>query len=88
MNKALVDRIPFTRMATVFAVSMILSVGMCAVGASVSDGGNKAGFVGGLFGLVMSLGLITFWLAALGLVLIVPTWIVLSITKALGRRDR
>ena len=71
-REPLVDRIPFGMLATVLTIAMILSVGMCATGASLSDGGNNTGFAGGLFAIVMKLGLITFWLAALGLLLLFP----------------
>ncbi len=48
---------------------------------ATSDGGNKSGLVGKLFGLMFVLGISAFWLSILGLILTCFSWVVLTILK-------
>ena len=88
MKKALVDRIPFTKIVVVLAICAGVAVGLCGVGFAIGLGTKFSGTGSG--GLAMNLflipGGIVFWGSLLGLVLICLLWVVLAIVKAATER--
>lgn len=88
MKTAFVDRIPFKKIATVLAICVGVSLGLCGVGAAIGGGMERFGSNAG--NLVMSLlmipGGILFWASLLGLLLLFPVWLVLSIVKEIAKR--
>lgn len=88
MNRALVDRIPFKKIATVLTICVGVSLGLCGVGAAIGGGMERFGSNAG--SVVMSLflipGGILFWASLLGLLLLFPLWLVLSIVKEISKR--
>jgi len=81
-----VDRIAFTKIATVLAISTGVAFGLCGLGLMASGGGEAQGFPGRLFTLVFQGGLIAFGLSFLGLVLLLLLWIALALVKAVSGR--
>lgn len=88
MKKALVDRIPFTKIVVVLAICAGVAVGLCGVGFAIGLGTKFSGTGSG--GLAMELflipGGIVFWGSLLGLVLVCLLWVVLAIVKAAAPR--
>lgn len=88
MKKALVDRIPFTKIVVVLAICAGVAVGLCGVGFAIGLGTKFSGTGSG--GLAMELflipGGIVFWGSLLGLVLVCLLWVVLAIVKAATER--
>jgi hypothetical protein len=82
MTTPLVDRIPFAKIAIVLAVLMMIGLGLCGVGLVVSDGGNRTGLLGFAFQALMILGSASFWLSLLGLIVLLPVWVIMSIVRS------
>lgn len=84
MQKALVDRIPFTKIVTVLAICAGVAVGLCGAGFAIGLGTKFSGTGSG--GLAMNLflipGAVLFWGSLLGLILVCLWWVVLAMLKA------
>jgi len=87
MKTPLVDRISFAKIVTVLGVTCLVSVGLCGAGVAFSSGGNRAGLLGNLSGLMLVSGTVTFWLSLLGLAVIIPLWIVLALIAGPARNE-
>ena len=89
MKMALVDRIPFKKIVAVLAICVGVSFGLCSVGAAIGGGMDRFGSSTG--NVVVSLfvipGGVLFWTSLLGLLLLFPLWLVLSIVKKISKRS-
>jgi hypothetical protein len=81
MNKPLVERIPFAKIAVILAVTAAVSVGLCGVGVALLQFSNRPGLEGKLSILSLAIGAIAFWLSVLGLVAVFAVWIILAIIQ-------
>jgi hypothetical protein len=76
MSKPLIDRIPFAKIVTVFAILFAVSLGLCGLTFALSMGRNRVANVFMSFGV---LELIAMALSAAGLVLTSAVWVALAI---------
>jgi len=81
MTKRLVDRIPFVKIATVLAVSVGISLGLCGIGLTADNQPSNSKLVAHTLHLALSVGFIAFWVSALGLVVTLLLFILLAIAK-------
>ena len=88
MKRALVDRIPFTKIVAVLAICAGVAVGLCGVGAAIGVGMGRLGSNPGnvVVSLFLIPGGILFWASLLGLLLLFLLWVVLAIVKAISER--
>jgi hypothetical protein len=84
VKKHLVDRIPFSKIATVLAVSLIISLGLCGVGLTADNQPSSARLLARILHLALSVGLIAFWVSLLGLTLLIILFIVLITFRDMG----
>jgi len=88
MKRALVDRLPFKKIATVLAICIAVSMGLCGIGAAIGGGMERFGSSASdfVFSLFLIPGGILFWTSLLGLILLFLLWVALSIAKAVSAR--
>lgn len=78
MSKPFVDRIPFTRITTILAIAIGISLGLCGIGMSVGNKFDTGSWRDQLFMRMVQAGIAVFWLSILGLILTFVIWIVAS----------
>jgi hypothetical protein len=88
MSKPLVDRIPFAKIITVLAIAFGVSLGLCGLNLVLSVNGERLPqpFTQ-LLGITSFAEIAGIVLSALGLVVTVILWVVLSITSRFGPTD-
>lgn len=82
------DRIPFKKIATVLAICVGVSLGLCGVGAAASGAMSNMGRQTANLAIYIFLipGGILFWASLLGLIVLFGLWVLLSIVKAVSER--
>lgn len=86
MAKPSIDRIPFTKITTILAIALGISLGLCGIGVAISDGGNKPGLTGQFFKWMFELGILVFWLSLLGLIFTFVVWVIVSMIQSFTRK--
>jgi hypothetical protein len=83
-----VDRIPFKKIATVLAICVGVSLGLCGVGAAAAGAMSNMGRQAANFAIYIFLipGGILFWASLLALIVLFGLWVVLAIVKAVSER--
>ena len=88
MQRPLIDRIPFTRITTILAITIGVSVGLCGIGLdaarSRSDHSTLLGSVGRY---AIPIGVTAFWACILCLILTFVVWLALTIIGSFRGRS-
>ena len=79
MTEPLVRRIPFTKIVVILAVTFGIGFGMCGLSAFVAGAMHSSRSAGNFLAIVMIIDAGVIVLSAIGLVLTVIVWVILSI---------
>jgi len=79
MKKFLSDGIPFAKIMTFLAVSLAISLGLCGVGIAASGSANLSGLRGAIVNGTHLVGMVAFWLSALGLIVGLILFVILRL---------
>ena len=85
MKKLLVDRIPFAKLLTVLAVTILVGLGLCGVGFAGESGSTGHSALQVAAGVALVIGAAGFWLSLLGIVVTFVVWIVAAIIDSFSR---
>jgi hypothetical protein len=86
MKRYLIDRIPFSKIATILSIAAALCTGLCGVAALVASNHGNPGSIGKLEDGLFLVGGVGFWGSMLGLILLAMAYVVLWIAKDLASR--
>jgi hypothetical protein len=75
-----------TKIATITAIALGISLGLCGIGMSVGNRFDAGSWRDQLFMRMIQAGVILFWLSILGLILTSVVWVVASIIQSLTRK--
>jgi hypothetical protein len=85
LPKPFADRIPFAKIATILAVAIGISLGLCGIGMSVGNRFDQGSWSDQIFMRMVQAGMILFWLSILGLILMFVVWVATSIIQSFTR---
>jgi hypothetical protein len=81
VKKHLFDRIPFSRIATILAITALLSTGSCGIGAVLSSNHGRTQTISNLVDDLIFVGGVGFSLAILALIVLGLAYVALWIAK-------